>query len=134
MDAVTASYQVDNHLTHGLFGFERGLDGAWHTLGAGPGVGVNCAMYGLDGKLYVGLGAAPGVKVWDGASWATLGRGGQWCGQCAVLGRDEICTWAGVYHSGRRGGEPTGALGWRGVVCAGGGRHQYGVRAGVVAH
>jgi len=67
-----------NEDTHAPYIIERATSGAWVGLGAegvGPGGPVKCAVYGADGKLYVGLAAAPGVKVWDGSAWATVGAG-----------------------------------------------------------
>ena len=75
-DVTESLYTNDD--THFPYIIERGTDGAWRGLGAegvGPGGPVKCAVYGPDGKLYVGLSASPGVKVWDGASWSTVGAG-----------------------------------------------------------
>src|SRR6266545_107032 len=53
---------------------ERSAAGVWSGL-PDPGGSVVSCIYGPDGKLYVGLAASPGVRVWDGSSWATVGGG-----------------------------------------------------------
>lgn len=54
--------------------FVRAADGVW-TATNGPGAAVLVMAYGPDGNLYAGLDGAPGVQVWDGTAWATVGGG-----------------------------------------------------------
>lgn len=74
---VTESLNTNDD-THFPYVIERSASGEWRGLGGegvGPGWPVKCAVYGPDGKLYVGLSASPGVKVWDGSAWSTVGAG-----------------------------------------------------------
>src|SRR6266545_2574860 len=81
---VTASLAVRQSVAGVLD--ERSAAGVWSGL-PDPGGSVVCCTYGPDGKLYVGLAASPGVRVWDGLSWATLGGG--------VNGRVNTLAWFG---------------------------------------
>lgn len=74
---VTESLNTSDD-THFPYVIERSVLGEWRGLGVenvGPGGPVKCAIYGPDGKLYVGLSTSPGVKVWDGSAWSTVGAG-----------------------------------------------------------
>jgi hypothetical protein len=73
--AVTQAIDQSRRLISVPYVVERSAAGVWNALGSGPGSAVNCLVYGPDGNLYAGINAAPGVKVWDGSTWATYQGG-----------------------------------------------------------
>jgi hypothetical protein len=91
---ATADVDVSMATTQTISGTmnERSAAGLWAGLPS-PGGSVVACTYGPDGKLYVGLAAAPGVKMWDGVAWSTVGGG--------VNGRVNALTWfAGKLYVG----------------------------------
>jgi hypothetical protein len=74
-EVVTQALTVQTEITGANYVLERSAAGVWSALGSGPGAAVNCLVYGPDGNLYAGIDASPGVKVWNGSTWATYQGG-----------------------------------------------------------